>query len=109
MGSPGSGIRFLLVSLASEERLNARLPREGQAEDGYDSTEAHILAMAGFRKPISTRRTLLKRGSGFRWSKSLSVSSSLVPRGPRASSNSLTLSHASGSRWQLKFKIFLLL
>jgi len=49
MGKPDKGTRPLLIDLASVMRLKARLPRERREDDGYDSTAAHILAIAGFR------------------------------------------------------------
>src|SRR6266705_5087949 len=97
MGRPFNGVRFLLIDLASEMRLKERLPREGRNDDGYDSTDAHISAMAGFRKPISTRRTVLKRKSAFACYESSSVSLSLVHRVSRASSNTPTCFHVPGS------------
>src|SRR6266850_3244320 len=109
MGRPSNGIRFLLIDFTSGMRLKERLPQEGRKDEGYDSTAAHISAIAGLRKPRSIRRRLLKHKSGFTCSDSRSVSSSLVPQVPRASSNSPTFVHVSGSLWKFNSEILLLL
>jgi len=79
MGRPGNGVRFLLIDFALAIHLKEWFPCEGRVDDGYDSTDAHISAIAELRKPISTHRTVLKRESGFACFESSSVSSSLVP------------------------------
>src|SRR5712671_1880235 len=97
MGRPGNSVHFLLINFALAIRLKERLPCEGRVDDGYDLTFAHISAIAELRKPISTCQTVLKHESGFACFELLSVSSSLVPRGLRASSSNPTPFHASGS------------
>jgi hypothetical protein len=78
MGRPGNSVHFLLINFALAIYLKEWFPHEGQVDDGYDLTNAHILAIAELRKPISTRWTILKRESGFACFESLSVSSLLV-------------------------------
>jgi len=90
MGRPGNGVCFLLIDFALAIRLKEWLLHEGQVDDGYDLTDAHISAIAELRKPILTCQTVLKRKSGFTCFESSSVSSLLVPRGLRASSSNPT-------------------
>ena len=96
MGRPSNSVHFLLIDFALAIRLKEQLPCERQVDDGYDSTDAYISAIAELRKPISTHRTVLKHESRFACFKSLSVSLSLVPRGPRASRSNPTPFHVSG-------------
>ena len=55
MGRPGNGVCFLLIDFALAIRLKEWLLHEGQVDDGYDLTNAHILAIAELRKPILIR------------------------------------------------------
>jgi len=95
MGRPGNSVCFLLIDFALAIHLKERFPHEGRVDDGYDLTDAHILAIAELRKPISTCRTVLKRESGFACFESSSVSSSLVPQGSVAGELGLTWSYWS--------------
>ena len=52
MGRPGNSVCFLLINFALAIHLKEWLLHKRQVDDGYDLTNAHILAIAELRKPI---------------------------------------------------------
>ena len=71
-------MQFLLLNLALGMHVKGWLPHNGQRDDRYNSTDAHIMAILGFRKLVSTRWSVLKWEFGFESSKLSLVSLSLV-------------------------------